>query len=275
MIGWPIAHSLSPLLHGHWFERHAIDGAYVPLPVRPEDLGHVFKALPKAGFLGWNVTLPHKEAAFALVDRLGASAAPIGAVNTVLVQPDGSLLGENTDGAGFVGNLDDQVPDWRAQERIAVILGTGGAARGVALALLEAGITSFRLVNRSPERAAALAGELKDLGCRTAEAAGFEAREAMLEGAGLLIQCTSLGMTGQAPLDVRLDRLPDDAIVADLVYRPLETELLAAARRRGLRAVDGLGMLIHQAVPGFTHWGGRVPTVDAVTHSLMQQAVGT
>jgi shikimate dehydrogenase len=273
VMGWPVAHSLSPQLHGHWFERHGIDGTYIPLAVAPADLDQVFAALPKAGFRGWNVTLPHKERAFALVDRHTPTALRIGAVNTVLVNQDGSLLGDNTDGHGFVANLDDQVPGWRDRTRVAVLLGTGGAARGVAAALYDRGIPSFRLINRTVERARTLESELRQFGCKDITLAGWAEREVMLEQADLLVQCTSLGMDGHDALDIDLGPLPAHAVVADLVYRPLETALLAQARQRGLQAVDGLGMLIHQAVPGFVHWGGQKPLIDGATRRLMQDAL--
>lgn len=274
VIGWPIAHSLSPLLHGHWFERHAIDGSYVPLPVAPVDLDLLFQALPKAGFRGWNVTLPHKERAFALVDRPTPTARRIGAVNTVLVDADGTLIGDNTDGQGFIANLDDQAPGWQERAENVVLLGTGGAARGVAAALYDRGLRRFRLINRTLERARLLEAELKEFGPLSVEIVTWKEREDALDDGDLLVQCTSLGMEGHEPLSLGLDGLPAHAVVADLVYRPLETELLAKARARKLRAVDGLGMLIHQAVPGFVHWGGRKPLIDDTTRRLMRSALG-
>jgi shikimate dehydrogenase len=262
VMGWPVGHSLSPRLHGHWFERYRIDGTYVPLPVRPEDVALAFQALPRLGFLGWNVTVPHKEAAFRLVDEHDPAAARIGAVNTVLVQPDGRLLGLNTDGAGFLAHLRATAPSWTPAAGPVALLGAGGAARGIAVALLEAGVPSLRLTNRTPERAAALAEELARQ-CRGVELVPWAAREgALLAGAGLLVNATSLGMAGQPRLELSLAALPRAAVVADIVYVPLETALLRAARRRGHVAVDGLGMLLHQAVPGFAHWGGVSPAVD-------------
>jgi shikimate dehydrogenase len=262
VMGWPVGHSLSPRLHGHWLARHGIDGAYVPLPVRPEDVELAFRALPRLGFLGWNVTVPHKEAAFRLVDEHDPAAARMGAVNTVLVQADGRLLGRNTDGLGFLAHLRATAPGWDPAAGPVVLLGTGGAARGVGVALLEAGVPALRLANRTPERALALAQELAPLG-RPVEVVPWAERDTtLLEGAALLVNCTSLGMAGQPPLELSLSMLPCAAVVADLVYVPLETGLLAAARARGHVVVDGLGMLLHQAVPGFAHWGGVTPTVD-------------
>jgi shikimate dehydrogenase len=261
VMGWPVSHSLSPRLHGHWFERYGVDGAYVPLPVRPEDVEIAFRALPRVGFRGWNVTVPHKESAARLVDELDPAAARVGAVNTVLVLEEGRTRGLNTDGAGFLANLRAQAPGWRATAGPAALVGAGGAARGVGFALLEAGVPRLLLTNRTAERAAALAAELAALG-RPVEPVPWAERAEALSDLTLLVNCTSLGMAGQPPLDLPLNRLRRDAVVADLVYVPLETGLLAAARARGHTVVDGLGMLLHQAARGFSHWGGREPTVD-------------
>ena len=260
VMGWPVGHSRSPRLHGHWFQRYGIDGTYIPLPVRPEDVEPAFRALPRLGFRGWNVTVPHKEAAARLVDELDPAARRIGAVNTVLVLEDGRTRGLNTDGAGFLANLRQQAPQWRAEGGPVVVLGAGGSARAVATALLDAGVPALRLVNRTVARAAQLAAELKGLG--PIASAGWDDLEHALADAALLVNCTSLGMTGQQPLEIELEALDPRAVVADLVYAPLETGLLAAAKRRGSPTVEGLGMLLHQAVPGFTHWGGHVPEVD-------------
>lgn len=260
VVGWPIGHSRSPRLHGHWFERYGIDGAYLPLPVRSEDVDLAFRALPRLGFLGWNVTVPHKEAACRLVDELDPMAARIGAVNTVLVGPDGRTRGLNSDGVGFLANLRRQAPEWRPDQGAALLLGAGGSARAVAAALLEAGVPALYLSNRSEARAAALAGELATIGPATA--VPWQDADGATRHAALLVNCTSLGMAGQPPLELGLDELPQSAVVADLVYAPLETGLLAHARRRGNIAVDGLGMLLHQAATGFAHWGGVVPDVD-------------
>jgi shikimate dehydrogenase len=275
VMGAPVRHSLSPRLHGHWLERYRIDGAYVPLPVAPDDLELAFRALPRVGFLGWNVTLPHKEAAYRLVSRHDRAAALMQAVNTVLVRPDGTLEGRNTDGIGFLANLRQQAPGWQAGSGPAVLLGTGGGARAVAFALAEAGVRSFRLVNRTAGRAAALARDLAALGGLEVATVAWEARGTALAGSALLVQCTSLGMVGQAALELPLDELPTEAPVADLVYSPLETPLLRAARARGNPVVDGLGMLLHQAVPGFTHWGGVTPAVDEQARAVLLQALAT
>lgn len=274
VIGWPVAHSLSPCLHNAWLERHGIDGAYVPLAVAPANLALAFAALPRLGFRGWNVTLPHKEAARDLVDELDPTAARAGVVNTVLVSADGRTRGYSSDGYGFLANLRDRAPGWRAGAGPAVLVGTGGAARAVALALLEAGCTRLRLTNRTRARAERLAADLRRLEDKAEiEVHDWQDRHAALAGAALCVNCSSLGMTGQPPLELDLAALPPTASVADLVYVPLETGLLAAARQRGHPVVDGLGMLIWQAVPGFSHWGGVEPAVDEAVRQLLLGAL--
>ncbi|MCP5370455.1 MAG: shikimate dehydrogenase [Hyphomicrobiales bacterium] len=255
VVGWPVSHSLSPRLHGHWLERYGIDGAYVPLPVAPEDVARVLPLLPRMGFAGVNVTVPHKEAALAAVDEVTETARRIGAVNTIVARSDGSLLGDNTDGYGFRQNL----AHWHPDGRPAVVVGAGGAARAVCVALLDAGVVAIRLLNRTGARAEALAA---DMGGGAFTVLDWNHPDDALEGAGLLVNTTALGMAGQPPLDLPLDGLPGDALVTDIVYTPLETPLLAAARARGNPAVDGLGMLLHQARPGFAAWFGRDPDVD-------------
>jgi shikimate dehydrogenase len=258
VMGWPVAHSLSPRLHGHWLLRHGIDGAYVPMPVRPERLEQALRALPAMGFAGVNLTIPHKEAALALMDHLSPVAERIGAVNTVVVEADGTLSGDNTDGLGFIAALSQSGAGWRAEAGPAVVLGAGGAARAVAVALLDAGAPEVRLLNRTPERARALADELGG------SVHGLESteRSAALDGAALLVNTTSLGMRGQPPLVLPLEALPRTALVSDVVYTPLITPLLALAQARGNPVVDGLGMLLHQARPGFRAWFGVDPAVD-------------
>jgi shikimate dehydrogenase len=260
VLGWPVAHSRSPRLHGFWLERHGLDGAYLPLPVRPERFAEAVRALADLGFRGANVTIPHKEAAFALCDVVGHSARRAGAVNT-LVFREGRIEGSNTDGFGFLENLRAAVPGWRAEAGPAVVLGAGGSARAIAAALLDAGCPRLTLVNRTRARAEALA---RALGGPVAVA-----ERPPLEGAALLVNTTSLGMQGQPPLDLDLSPLPAGAVVADIVYVPLETPLLARARARGLAAVEGLGMLLHQARPGFEAWFGVAPVVDAALRDFV------
>jgi len=259
VMGWPVAHSRSPRLHGHWLARHAIDGAYIPLAVRPEDLADAFRLLPRIGFRGWNLTIPHKEAAIALCDRLDETARRTGSINMVVVAEDGTLAGSSSDGFGFIENLRQEAPGFDAAAGPAVVLGAGGAARAIVATLLDAGCPRVVLVNRTRPRAEALA---HDLGGPIA-VADWEQRARALEGAALLVNTTALGMSGQPPLEIALDSLPATALVSDIVYAPLETGLLAAARARGNRVVDGLGMLLHQARPGFAAWFGVTPAVDA------------
>jgi shikimate dehydrogenase len=258
IMGWPVGHSLSPRLHGHWLRRHGIDGAYVPLAVPPERLAEALHALPALGFRGCNLTLPHKEAALALVERASSLACRIGAVNTVVVETDGMLVGDNTDGFGFLASLAAGCPEWQAKAGPAVLLGAGGAARAVTVALLDAGTPEVRLLNRTPDRARKLAAELDG----PIVAVPWAERAAAFDGAALLVNTTSLGMAGQPPLVLSLDALARTALVADVVYTPLITPLLAVARAHGNPVVDGLGMLLHQARPGFRAWFGLDPMVD-------------
>ena len=257
VMGWPVGHSRSPRLHGYWIRQYGIDGAYIPLPVRPENFESALRALPKLGFAGANVTVPHKEAALAGVDRADPQARRIGAANTIVVAADGTLEGRNTDAFGFLENLRGSIVNWRAAAGPAVIVGAGGAARAIAVALMDAGAPALRLVNRTVERAERLA---RDVG-GPVQVYRWTDRVPALADAALLVNTTTLGMTGQPPLDLDLKGLPTTAVVNDVVYVPLETPLLAAARARGNRAVDGLGMLLHQARPGFAAWFGVEPEV--------------
>ena len=253
VIGWPVSHSRSPRLHGYWLEKHGIDGAYVPLAVPPERLEDAIRALPALGFRGANVTVPHKEAAARIVDRIDPVAKRIGAVNTIVVGEDGLLEGRNTDAYGLITNLRQGAPGWRPESGPALVLGAGGAARAVVAALVAAGVPEVRLHNRTAAKAEALA---RDIG-GPVRVVG----EPALSGAALLVNTTTLGMAGQPPLDLDLAGLPRGAVVTDIVYTPLITPLLAAARARGNPIVDGLGMLLHQAVPGFEAWFGVRPEV--------------
>jgi shikimate dehydrogenase len=256
VMGWPVEHSLSPRLHGYWLEQHGIDGAYVPLAVAPADLPTALTALPALGFRGVNLTLPHKEQALDLCQEVDDLARRIGAVNTIVVR-DGRLFGSNSDAFGFLENLKDGAPDWRAEAAPAVVLGAGGASRAVVAALADAGAPEVRLVNRTRERAEALATALGG----ALSVYDWDRREAALAEAGLLVNTTTLGMAGQPPLDLDLGALPVEAVVTDIVYAPLMTPLLQAARTRGNPLVDGLGMLLHQARPGFEAWYGVRPEV--------------
>jgi shikimate dehydrogenase len=257
VMGWPVAHSLSPRLHGFWLNEYGIDGAYVPLPVRPKRLSAALEALPDLGVAGCNLTVPHKEAALAVLDEVDPQARRIGAVNTVRVRADGSLHGWNTDVEGYAQSLGAALPGWSLAGRSAAVIGAGGAARAVIAALIEMGAAEIRLVNRTPGRAEELARMLGG----PIRIEPWERRSRALEGAGLLVNTTTLGMAGQPAFEIDLEPLPREAVVSDIVYAPLETPLLAAARARGHPAVDGLGMLLHQAVPGFEAWFGRRPEV--------------
>lgn len=242
-----------------------MDAVYIPYAVPPNEAEAAIRALPKLGFAGTNVTAPHKLAAYETVDRHDAAAAAIGALNTIVVEADGSLTGSNTDALGFLGHLQASAPSWTASSGPAVVLGAGGAARAAIYALLEAGAPEVRIANRTKARAEAL-GEL--FGPKV-KAFDWAERADMLAGVNLLSNTTTLGMSGQAPLDLPLDDLPKAAVVYDIVYAPLETPLLAAARARGNAGVDGLGMLLHQAVPGFAGWFGITPTVDDALRAVI------
>jgi shikimate dehydrogenase len=270
-MGWPVAHSRSPALHNFWLEEHGVDGAYVPLPVLPEQLSQALQALPALGFRGCNLTIPHKQLAVGIVDCIEPLARRIGAVNTIVVTPDGSLEGRNTDVYGFLESLREGAPNWSAASGPAVVLGAGGAARAVVAGLVEAGVGEIRLVNRTEARAERLATELPHDGTRIL-IRSWEERGTALGGAGLLVNTTSQGMTDEPPLDLDLSELPLTAVVMDIVYVPLETPLLAAARRRGHRTVDGLGMLLHQGRPGFEAWFG---TPVRVTRELRAAVLTT
>lgn len=257
VMGWPVAHSLSPRLHNRWLEIYGIDGAYVPLPVAPEHFPQALRVLALAGFAGVNVTVPHKETALRAVDEADPLASRIGAVNTVTVRPDGSLFGTNTDGVGFLRHLRNAVPGFDASAGPAAVIGAGGAAKAVCVALAEAGADEIRICNRTLSRAETLAMGLGG----EARVVNWADRARALDGAQILVNTTTQGMTGHSPLDLDLERLPLRAVVYDVVYNPLETPLMREARARGNQVVGGLGMLIQQAVPGFAAWYGTEPRV--------------
>ncbi|MDX5365828.1 MAG: shikimate dehydrogenase [Alphaproteobacteria bacterium] len=259
VIGWPIAHSRSPVIHNHWIAAYRIaDAEYVRFAVEPEGAGEKIRNLSALGYIGANVTVPHKEVAFAALGRHDAVARRLKAVNTIVTLPDGTLEGRNTDGYGFIANLKDRAPLWRADAGPAVLFGAGGAARAIAAALEDEGAPEIRIVNRTPSRAEALA---RDLDLRNALIFADADATRALAGASLLVNTTTLGMKGESDADLDLSPLPESALVTDIVYTPLETGLLRRAREAGHEVVDGLGMLLHQAVPGFEAWFGVRPEV--------------
>jgi len=265
VIGNPIAHSKSPVLHGHWLKTYDIAGHYVPLEVEADALGDVLKAMPKMGFVGCNVTIPHKERVMQFVDQITDRATLIGAVNTLIFLNDGSILGDNTDGYGFIENLCQGAPDWDASVGPAVVLGAGGAARAVVASLLDAGAPEILLTNRTRVRADKLR---EDFGARVKVVEWVQAGN-ILEEAATLVNTTSLGMTGKSELRVPMDGLRKETVVTDLVYTPLTTSFLRTANEVGCVTVDGFGMLLHQAVPGFERWFGRRPVVDDETRRVV------
>lgn len=258
VMGWPVAHSRSPTLHNHWIAQYGLRGAYVLLPVQPEKLETALRGLPALGFAGCNLTIPHKVAAMPLVDRVDALATRIGAINTIVVEADDSLTGLNTDGYGYIQSLLDAQPAWRADAGPIAVIGAGGAARAVIASLIERGATEIRLTNRSGAKANDMAQEFGVPVCAVA----WEDRHDALAGAALLVNTTNQGMHGQPALDLSLEQLPSDALVSDVVYVPLETPLLAAAKLRGNTVVNGLGMLVNQARPAFEAWFGVRPDIS-------------
>ncbi|CAD0184543.1 Shikimate dehydrogenase [Ruegeria sp. THAF57] len=258
VIGHPVAHSKSPTLHGHWLKTYGLVGHYIPMDVAPDDLEVVLRSLPKAGFVGANVTVPHKEAALQLADHVSDRARKIGAANTLVFREDGTIYADNTDGYGFMENLRSGAPDWTPGDGPAVVFGAGGAARAVLQALVEAGVPKIMLTNRTRTRA----DKLKEEFGQTITVVDWVQAGNVVEDAELVVNTTSLGMQGQLELRVPLDGLQPGAVVTDLVYAPLKTHLLQTAEEAGCTVVDGLGMLLHQAVPGFESWFGIRPEVN-------------
>uniref|UniRef100_UPI003D0B3B5A shikimate dehydrogenase n=1 Tax=Roseibium sp. TaxID=1936156 RepID=UPI003D0B3B5A len=258
VIGTPIAHSRSPRLHQHWLKRYGISGHYIPMDIASADLDEAVRMLPRLGFVGVNVTIPHKEHVMGISDLVTDRAALIGSVNTLIFRPDGKIHGDNTDGYGFLENLKHGAPDWDAASGPAAVIGAGGAARAVISSLIEAGTPEIRLTNRTKNRAEALQ---REFGQKVTVVDWVQAGN-MLDGAATVVNASSLGMVGKPDMRIPLDGISKDAVVTDLVYTPLETPLLAHARATGCRTVDGLGMLLYQAAPAFERWFGVKPEVD-------------
>ena len=266
VMGWPVMHSRSPKLHNYWLQKHGLVGTYLPLAIKAEGLKAALRALPALGFSGCNLTIPHKVEAMAIVDRVDKVARRIGAMNCVVVGQDGSLSGFNNDGWGYVESLLEAQPDWRADAGPVVVVGAGGSTRAILVSLIDRGAREIRLVNRTQANAEALAREFGG----PIAVLPWADRNAALDGAATLINTTNQGMVGQPALDIVLDKLPKSALVSDIIYIPRETPLLAAARERGNRTVNGLGMLLHQARPAFHAWFGVMPEVTKELRAMIE-----
>lgn len=269
VMGWPVMHSRSPLLHNYWFRRHDLAGTYVPLAIPPEGLAAALRALHPLGFAGVNLTIPHKQHAMTLVDEVNPVAIRIGAISCVVVRPDGSLVGSNNDCYGFIHNLKQTQPGWRADAGPIVVLGAGGGARAVCYGLLQEGAKEIRLINRTLARANGIAAEFGS----AIDVLTWEERHDALSGAVMAVNATSQGMSGQPALDIRLDKLPKGALAADIIYVPLETPFLAAARKRGNPTLNGLGMLLHQGRPAWKSWFRIEPEVTSELRAMMEKSI--
>jgi shikimate dehydrogenase len=269
VMGWPVMHSRSPMLHNYLFRQQGLEGTYVFLEIRPERLAAALKALAPLNFAGCNLTIPHKQEAMKIVDEVDETARRIGAISCVVVRPDGSLAGSNNDWFGFIHNLKEEQPGWRADAGPVTVIGAGGGSRAVCYGLMREGAKEIRLVNRTAARAQAVASEFGG----PVKAHPWESRHELLEGVALAVNATSQGMVGNPALDIRLDRLPKDALVADIIYTPLETPFLAAARQRGHRTVNGLGMLLHQARPAWKAWFGVEPAITRELREMIEKTI--
>ena len=269
VMGWPVMHSRSPMLHNYWFKRHGLAGTYVPLAIRPEGLAAALRALHPLGFAGCNLTIPHKQQAMTIVDEVDVLARSIGAISCVVVRPDGSLSGTNNDCYGFIQSIRQEQPGWRPDAGPIVVIGAGGGSRAVCYGLAREGAKEIRLVNRTLARAQAIAGEFGD----PIEALPWESRHDTLEGAAMVVNTTSQGMVGMPALDIALDKLPARALAADIIYIPLETPFLAAARRRGNPTINGLGMLLNQGRPAWKAWFGIEPEVTAELRAMAERSI--
>jgi len=265
VIGWPIGHTKSPLIHTYWLQQHRIHGYYVPLAIRPENFEVGVRSLRKLGFRGANVTIPYKETIFNMASSISDRAALIGAANTLVFGEDGSIRADNTDGIGFRENIRQYAPDWRASLGPALVLGAGGASRAVVSALLDDGAPEVRIANRTRHKADILKDQF---GAKVTVVDWAKSSEAT-DGTATIVNTTSLGMTGLPPLKIKLNAAPRTALVTDIVYSPLKTDLLVQAEEQNLRTVDGVGMLLHQAVPGFHAWFDIRPEVDSTLRDIV------
>ena len=270
VMGWPVMHSLSPLMHNSWMEQEGLKGTYVPLAIEPGTLEPALRALHPLGFAGCNLTIPHKLEAMAIVDEVDDVARRIGAMSCVVVREDGTLFGTNNDWLGFIGNLKQFFPDFRADTAPVTVIGAGGGGRAVVHAMLDQGAPEIRLVNRTLERAVAIADEFGG----PITPVRWEERHEALDGAGMVVNTTSQGMKGETVLDIRLDALPVSALAADIIYTPLETPFLHAARMRGNPTLNGLGMLLHQGPAAWKRWFGIEPVITDALRRRMEQALG-
>jgi shikimate dehydrogenase len=269
VMGWPVMHSRSPMMHNYWMGQQGFVGTYVPLEIKPGTLDAALRAMHPLGFFGCNLTIPHKQDAMSIVDEVDDVAKKIGAISCVVVREDGSLFGTNNDWLGFLGNLKQQYPDWRADDGPVTVIGAGGGSRAVCYALLQEGAAEIRLVNRTRERAEGIAEEFGG----PINVLAWEERHDALEGAATVVNVTSQGMDGEDALDIRLHKLAESALAMDIIYTPLETPFLAAARERGNRTLNGLGMLLHQGLPAWNMWFGVEPEVTEDLRQRMEDSI--
>jgi shikimate dehydrogenase len=269
VVGWPVMHSRSPLMHNYWMEQQGLNGTYVPLAIKPGELDAALRAMHPLGFAGCNVTIPHKLEAMKIVDEVDEVATKIGAISCIVVREDGTLFGTNNDWLGFLGNIKQQAPDWRAEAGSIAVIGAGGGSRAVCYGLMQEGATEIRLVNRTHEKALAIAEEFNG----PIRVLPWKERHDALEGAAMVVNTTSQGMDGEAALDFKLDKLSPTALAADIIYTPLETPFLSDARERGNPTVNGLGMLIHQGPPAWKRWFDVIPMVTEELREKMERSI--